>query len=67
MPNSVLHRFTNMDYTLENNTEGEVEQTSDLFSEQTWSWTAEGEPGEENGSNEHGGYCQEWGPNSQTV
>ena len=67
LPKSLLHRIKNMDYTLENITEGEPEQTSDLFIEQTRSWTAEGEPGEENGSNEHGGYCQEWGRNSQRV
>ena len=35
----------------------EVEQTADHFSEQTRSCTAEGEPGEEDCSNEAGGYC----------
>ena len=39
----------------------EAEQTADLFSEHTRSCTAEGEPGEENGPNAPGGYCQEWG------
>ena len=36
---------------------GEAEQTADLFSEPTRSCTAEGEPEEENGPNERGGYC----------
>ena len=35
----------------------EAEQTDDHFSEQTRSCTAEGEPGEENGPNDCGGYC----------
>ena len=50
-----------MEYTVENITAshiidlaGEAEQTDDLFSEQNWSYTAEGEPGEENGTNEPG-------------
>ena len=51
-----------MDFILENITSGEAEQTADLFSEQTRSWTAEGEAGEEKGPNEPGGYCQELGP-----
>ena len=53
-----------MEYTVENITAshtkaGEAEQTADLFSEQTRSCTAEGEPGEENCPNEPGGYCPE--------
>ena len=35
---------------------GEAGQTAYLFSEQTRSFTAEGEPGKENGPNEAGGY-----------
>ena len=42
---------------------GVAEQTADLFSEQTWPCTAEGEPGEENCPNEPGGYCPEGGRN----
>ena len=52
-----------MDYALENITAGE----DNLFSEQIRSWTAEGEPADKNGPNEPGGYCQEWGRNSQRV
>ena len=46
---------------------GEAEQTADLFSKQTWSCTAEGEAGEENGPNRPGGYCPAWGRNGQGV
>ena len=35
----------------------QAEQTAGYFSEQTWPCTAEGEPGEEDCSNEAGGYC----------
>ena len=56
----MLHRITNMDYTVENITAGDAEQTADIFSEQTRSWTADGQPGEENGPNPPGGYCKEW-------
>ena len=46
---------------------GQTEQTADLFSKPTWSCTAEGEPGEENGPNGPGGYCPAWGRNGQGV
>ena len=39
---------------------GEAEQTAYLFSEQTRSCTAEGEPGIENCPNEAGGYFPAW-------
>ena len=35
---------------------GESVQTAYLFSKQTWSCTAEGDPGLENSPNEAGGY-----------
>ena len=46
---------------------GQTEQTADLFSKPTWSCTAEGEPGEENGPNGPGGYCPALGRNGQQV
>ena len=46
---------------------GEAEQTAYLFSEQTRSCTAEGEPGKENGPNEAGGYFPAWACNGQKV
>ena len=44
---------------------GEAKQTAYLFSEQTQSWTAEGEPGKENGPNEAGGYFTAWACNGK--
>ena len=44
---------------------GEAEQTAYLFSEQTRSFTAEGEPGKENGPNEAGGYFPALASNDQ--
>ena len=53
-----------MEYTLEITTVNhqwnkarKAKQIADLFSEQTWSCTAEEEPGEENDPDEAGGYC----------
>ena len=44
-----------------------AEQTDDYYSEQTWSCTAEGEPGEENGPDEASGYCPGGGHHEQRV
>ena len=41
------------------------EQTAYLFNEHTWSCTAEGEPGKDNGPNEAGGYFPAWARNGQ--
>ena len=46
---------------------GDAEQTAYLFSEQTRSCIAEGDPGIENGPNEAGGYFPAWAPNVQKV
>ena len=46
---------------------GEAEQTGYLFSEQTRSCTAEGEPGKENGPDEAEGYFPAWACNGQKV
>ena len=46
---------------------GEADQTAYLFSEQTRSCTAEGEPGIENGPYKAGGYFQAWAHNGQKV
>ena len=46
---------------------GEADQTAYLFSEQTRSCTAEGEPGIENGPNEAGGFFPALARNGQQV
>ena len=46
LPNSLLHRITIMEYTVENTAANHlIEQTAYLVSEHTRSCTAEGEPG----------------------
>ena len=44
-----------------------AEQTDDDYSEQTWSCTAKGEPGEENGPDEAWGYCPAGGSHDKEV
>ena len=46
---------------------GKAEQTAYLFNEQPWSFTAEGEPGKENGPNEPGGYFPAWALNGKKL